>query len=134
MSLSDWFDYLFVYPALYAYWKATVKYLCSHISSLFWAVAGFITFTAAKGANNMNKAEWVDYAVAHPFTLPLWMWMFLYLFIALSLQGWLGAAIAGVFFLLWLRLWLLSLTTIIEAQSGLPISDERKELLPCIQA
>lgn len=44
MSLSDWFDYLFVYPALFSYWKATVKYLCSHISS-FLGVVGLIAFT-----------------------------------------------------------------------------------------
>lgn len=133
MSLSDWFDYFFVYPALYAYWKATVKYLASHLSSLFWIVLGFITFTVAKGENIMNKTEWIDYAVAHPVTLPVWIWMFLYLFIALSPQGWLGAAMALVFFGIWFRLWMLSLITLIEAQSALPASEERKELLPCIQ-
>ncbi len=134
MNLSDWFDYLFVYPALYAYWKATFKYLVSHLSSLFWVVLGFITFTVAKGENTMNKSELLDYAVAHPVALPFWIWAFLYLFMALSPEGWLGAAIALVFFMLWLRVWILSLTTIIEAQSALPTSDTGKELLPCIQA
>ena len=79
MNLSDWFDYLFVYPALYAYWKATVKYLASHLSSLFWVVLGFITFTVAKGENTMSKSEFLDYAVAHPVALPFWIWAFLYL-------------------------------------------------------
>ncbi len=48
MSLSDWFDYLFVYPALFSYWKATVKYLCSHFASLLGMV-GLIVFAAMKG-------------------------------------------------------------------------------------
>ncbi len=48
MSLSDWFDYLFVYPALYAYWKATAKYLWSHLSGLV-GLLGLIAFTAGKG-------------------------------------------------------------------------------------
>lgn len=49
MTLSDWVDYLFVYPALFSYWKATVKYLCSHISSLFVGVVALIALTATKG-------------------------------------------------------------------------------------
>ena len=51
MNLSDWFDYLFVYPALYAYWKATVKYLWSHLSSLLGMV-GLIVFAAMKGGKS----------------------------------------------------------------------------------
>ena len=48
MSLSDWFDYLFVYPALYAYWKATMKYLYSHLASLL-GMFGLIVLAAVKG-------------------------------------------------------------------------------------
>lgn len=133
MSLSDWFEALVVYAAVYSYWKTTVKYLCSHISSLFLGVVGFITFTAAKGETNMSKAERLDYAVAHPVMLPFWIWAFLYLFITLSPDGWVGAAISVIFFMLWLRLWIQSLTTILDAQSALTDSDEGKEWLPCTQ-
>ncbi len=49
MTLSDWVDYLFVYPALFSYWKATVKYLFSHTSSLFVGVVALIALTATKG-------------------------------------------------------------------------------------
>lgn len=48
MSLSDWLDCLFVYPALYAYWKATAKYVWSHVSGLV-GMLGLIVLAAVKG-------------------------------------------------------------------------------------
>lgn len=48
MSLSDWFDCLFVFPALYAYWKATAKYLWSHLSGLA-GIVGLMIVAAVKG-------------------------------------------------------------------------------------
>lgn len=39
MRVPDWFEYLFLYPALYAYWKATVKALHSSLSGLVGILA-----------------------------------------------------------------------------------------------
>ena len=81
----------------------------------------------------MKKPEWLDYAVAHPLTVPFWVWAFMYMFITLSPVGWLGLAFPLLFFALWLRLWLQSLALILECHGAEPASDERKELLPCTQ-
>ncbi len=81
----------------------------------------------------MRKPEWVDYAVAHPLTVPLWVLAFIYMCITFSPVGWLGLAFPLLFFAFWLRVWLQSLALILECHSAEPASAEGKELLPCIQ-
>lgn len=81
----------------------------------------------------MKKPTFDDYVIAHPLAVPFWVAGFVYLFMNLSPQGDLGSLVVVLFFFFWLRVWLQSLTMILDWQSAQPVSEEAKEALPCIE-
>jgi hypothetical protein len=89
--------------------------------------------TINAGGAVMRKPDLMDYVIASPFALPFWLWGYLYMFITVSPGGWLVMMIPLLFFVIWLRQWTQSLTTILEAQSVKSCEEERKEVFPCIQ-
>ena len=81
----------------------------------------------------MRQPAFDDYLIAYPLLVPLWISGFVYLFLNLSPQGFLGSLVVVLFFAFWLRQWLQSLALILERQGAEPVSEQRKEVLPCIQ-
>lgn len=133
MSAQDWLDYLAFSSLLLPYWKAAGKYLLSHSASLSLGLVAFLTAKTLKGETTMKRPTLDDYVIAHPLAVPFWVSGFVYLFLNLSPQGFLGSLVVVLFFLFWLRVWLQSLTAILEAPSAEPVSQEGKDALPSIQ-
>lgn len=81
----------------------------------------------------MKRPTFDDYLIAHPLMVPVWVSGFVYLFLNLSPHGFLASLVVVLFFAFWLRQWLQSLAAILERQAAEPVSEQRKEALPCIQ-
>ena len=82
----------------------------------------------------MKTPEWFDYAIAHPLMVPFWILAMLYMFMTLSPLDLVEVVFLALYFVFWLRLYLQSLTTILETRSLQTCAEEeRKELAPCIR-
>ena len=120
MTASDWLDSIALSSAFLPYGKVAAKYLVSHSASLSVGLAAFLVSKTMKGVATMTKLDWLDYVIAHPLIVPLWIMGFVYLFLKLSPEGLLGSFVVMLLFAFWLRQWLQSLTAILERQSAEP--------------
>lgn len=108
MSFSDWLDYLTVSAALQPYWKATVKYLLTHVPALCLGVFAFVCskpYSKEAAMNPMTtKLKWTDILTAYPLFIPFWIGAFLYLLMEMERSGgMLGFGLALFLLLFWLR-------------------------------
>ncbi len=119
MNGLDLFDSIAVSSLFLPYWKVVGKFLFFNLPALCLGVVAFaISNKPHKGGAAMNVTEkridWIDYLVAHPFFIPLWVWMLPYMFMTLSPIGFVGVAFSLLFFAFWLRLYLTSATRLFE--------------------
>lgn len=77
----------------------------------------------------MKTPEWFDYVIVHPLMEPFWTWAILYMFMTLSPLDLVETVFLAIYFVFWLRLYLQSLTTILEARSLQTCAEEDKKEL-----
>ena len=131
---NDYLNYALSSLPFLPYSKAAAKFVLSHSASLSLGLVAFLTSKTLKGDAAMKTPEWFDYVFAHPFALPFWILAIPYMFMTLSPLDLVEVVFLALYFLFWLRLYLQSLTTILEADSVKTCAEEeRTELVPCIR-
>ena len=132
----DWFTYL-EFAAPFLPWKAAGKFVLTHTASLSFGLAAFLTSKTLKGDTAMARSQmkqqmWLDYAIAHPFMLPIWVWVLGYIFITFDPAGGWFLLIPTLLTGAWLWEYFPSLIRILEAYSlQTSAQEEGKEVLPC---
>jgi hypothetical protein len=110
-----------------------------HSASLSLGLAAFLTSRTLKGDTAMTSSQIklqrrFDYAVAHPFALPLWIGGLGFVFTMFQPQGGWFLLIPALFTAGWLWDYFPALTRILAAYSlQTSAQEEGKEALPCTE-